>query len=557
MKNDILRKYIDDGLNALDRIEQASLRGNALSLETLMRVIRENENTEYGKKYGFREIRSYEDYARLVPFSEYSDYEPYIERMVCFGEKDLLTARDVVYFAHTSGSSGSPKMIPRTQEELDILFSDIFERVFGLCEKNCLERTGQGMPSCRGMNVMESRIGLTPKGVPHAAISETLNHPEDTPAVNVLPKDLIYPSGEFDRRHVKLLYALREKHLSFLMATFSPALYDMIVYLQLHWQELCEDIETGRIGKNVAVDPMLRRKLEADMTPDPARAHEIREIMHAFEKDAFIPKLWPDLKVVATVGSAAFSPFIDRLRQHLGPEIAVDHLGYVSSEATIAAERRENEPAYMLLPYSGFYEFLPVDAEEAGMPLLMDQLEIGKEYELIITNLSGFYRYRINDVVRVTGFHNECPMIVFSYRKNQLVNMYGEKLEDAVLQNVVNEVMAESGTTILEYSIYPDTELQPGRYVVLLESDQEIGPDRWPFYSEILNRKLCEKHDSCRKKILQKTMRPAQVRFVQPQTYALYRDLKVMEGASPNQIKPVHVITGEKLKRFFFGLLQR
>ncbi len=52
-----------------------------------------------------------------------------------------------------------------------------------------------------------------------------------------------------------------------------------------------------------------------------------------------------------------------------------------------------------------------------GRPLLMDELEVGKEYELIVTNLSGFYRYRLGDVIRVTGYHNECPMLVFSYRK--------------------------------------------------------------------------------------------------------------------------------------------
>ena len=105
-------------------------------------------------------------------------------------------------------------------------------------------------------------------------------------------------------------------------------------------------------------------------------------------------------------------------------------------------------------------------------------------------------------------------------------------------------------------SIYADTESDPGHYTVLLESDREITPDRWPYYSEILNRKLCETHDSYRQKIEQKIMLPLQVRFVQLQTYALYRDLKVMGGASPNQIKPLHVITNERLKRFFFGLLQ-
>ena len=109
---------------------------------------------------------------------------------------------------------------------------------------------------------------------------------------------------------------------------------------------------------------------------------------------------------------------------------------------------------------------------------------------------------------------------------------------------------------MLEYSVYPDADTTPGHYVVLMESDREIAPEEWPRYSEILNRKLCETHDSYRKKILQKTILPLEAKFVQPQTYALYRDLKVMGGASPNQIKPVHVITNDKQKRFFFGLLQ-
>ena len=544
MSTEIMQKYLSDGIRELERMEQASLRGKTVCLETLMRIIRENENTAYGRKYHFRDIHSYEDYVRFVPLSDYGDYESYINRMVAFGEKNLITARDVVYYAHTSGSSGSPKMIPRTQEELDLLFSTIFSRVFAMYG-----------PEYRGINLMESRIGFTPKGVMHGAISETLNRPEDTADCYVLPEEIVYPAAEFDRRHIKLLFALREKHLGFLMATFSPAVYDLLVYLCQHWRELCEDIESGSIRPDVMVDRNLRKKLEARLPPDPARAQEIREIMTLHENGAFIPLLWPDLKVVATVGTATFAPYVARIRQALGPGIPVDHLGYVSSEATVAAEIRPEEPAYLLLPYTGFYEFIPADGSDAH-PLRMDQLEIGKEYELILTNLSGFYRYRIDDVIRVTGFHHECPMIVFSYRKNQLVNMYGEKMADSVIRHSVNALAEETGTDILEYSIYPDTEADPGRYVILLESDREIRPEHWSYYSEVLNRKLCEAHDSYRDKMTRKIMQPLLAKFVQPQTYALYRDLKTMEGASPNQIKPVHVITGEKLKRFFFGLLQ-
>ena len=625
MSNSIIDRYVSGGLSALSRMEQASLRATEISFETLMRLIRQNEDTEYGRKYDFRNIHSYEDYARKVPFSEYSDYEPYIERMVRFNAKNLLTTSDILYFAHTSGTTGSSKMIPRTKKELDILFSDIFLRAFGLCEKSLAgkgdlsgsastrgdlsgsasrrgkasrgdlsgsaSRGGKGdlsgnaalsglkeisgrirmhMPRCKGVNFMETQTGFTPSGIAHGAISETLNHLKDTIKCSAFPKEIIYTSTDFDRRHIKLLFALREKHLSYLMSTFSHMMYDMIIYLQQHWRELCEDLETGQIRPEVSVEDRLRATLDAMLTPDPKRADEIRSIMSEFENGEFVPRIWPDLRMVACIGTASFAPYMNKIKQYLGPDIAVDQLGYVASECTVAAQIKEGEEEYMLLPYSGFYEFIPVEEETSGVsrpaaektsgvsrPVLINQLEVGREYELVVTNLSGFYRYRIGDVIRVTGFHNQCPMIAFSYRKKQLVSMYGEKITESVLQNAITQLAEESGTRILEYSICPNRDSDPGHYIVLLESDEEISPDRWPYYSEILERKMCEAHDSYRKKIEQKMMLPLKVRFVQPQTYALYRDLKVMNGASPNQIKPIHVIDDDKLRRFFFALEQK
>ena len=553
---EVMQRYISEGKQALERAERDSLRGNAVSQELLMRLIRKNENTEYGRKYGFGEIRSYADYAAKVPLSDYEDYEPYIERMLCFNQKNLLTADAIVYYAHTSGTTGASKMIPCTREALDVLFSAVYERVFGLYDQTCREESGGGMPSCRGITVMESKPGRTPYGVAHGAISETLLIPRDISQYNALPKELIYPTADFDRRYLKMLFALRERRLSFIQCIFAPFLYDMLAHVRGHWKQMCRDIEEGSISPDIVIDPALRGKLEARMTPDPERAAQVRAVMAAHEDGAFVPLLWPDMKMVATIGTASFAPYLEKLRKFTGPGIAVDSLGYVCSEATIGTVLRENQAEYMLIPWSGFYEFIPVEEGAPDTPLLMNQLEIGKEYELIITNLSGFYRYRQGDVVRVTGYHNECPVIVFSHRKGQLISMYGEKVTDTALCGAVEAMAEESRTAVLEYSVYADAETDPGHYTVLMESDHEIPPEAWPYYSENLNRNLCERHDSYRQKIERKIMLPLQAKFVQPQTYALYRDLKIMGGASPNQIKPVHIITEGRLKRFFFRLLQ-
>ncbi len=280
-----------------------------------------------------------------------------------------------------------------------------------------------------------------------------------------------------------MLFALRERKLSFMMATFSPTIYDMVTYLRGSWRALCDDLEAGRISTDIAVDPVLRKKLNAMLTPDPERASEIRAIMATHADGAFIPLLWPDMKLIVTIGTASFAPYIEKLRQALGSGITTDQLTYACSEATIGAPLRENESEYMLLPEGGFYEFIPVDDDAPKEPVLMDALEAGKEYEIILTNLSGFYRYRLGDVVRVTGYHNECPMLVFSYRKNQLISMYGEKMTETALRTAVEAVAEESGTTILEFSVYADASTDPGHYTVLMESDEEITPDRWPMPS--------------------------------------------------------------------------
>ena len=449
---------------------------------------------------------------------------------------------DACFAIYTSGTTGMSKMIPCTRAALDVFFTAGYERVFGLYDQSCREKTGEGMPACKGITVMESKPCYTTYGVAHGAVSETVLIPQDVPQYNALPQELIYPSGDFERRYLKMLFALRERRLSFIQCSFAPFLYDMIAYVRKHWALLCADIEAGSINPDVVIDPSLRKKLEARLTPDPERAAQIRTIMAAHEDGAFVPLLWPDMKMIATIGAASFAPYLEKLRQFIGPDIAVDYLGYVSSEATIGTVLRENQAEYMLIPWGGFYEFIPMEEGAPETPLLMDQLEVGKEYELIITNLSGFYRYRLGDVIRVTGYHNECPMIVLSYRKNQLISMYGEKVTETVLHNAVEAMAEESRTAVLEYSVYADAETDPGHYTVLLESDREVPPEAWPRYSEILNRKLCEAHDSYREKNEKKIMLPLQVKFVQPQTYALYRDLKIMGGASPNQIKPIHVI---------------
>ena len=97
--------------NSYNDVIDMCMNAGAYSRDLLMRIVRDNENTEYGKKYGFSEIRSVEDYKKKVPFSKYDDYAEAIERMTR-GEENLITAYPIIHYAKTSGSVDNPKNIP-------------------------------------------------------------------------------------------------------------------------------------------------------------------------------------------------------------------------------------------------------------------------------------------------------------------------------------------------------------------------------------------------------------------------------------------------------------
>lgn len=70
---------------------------------------------------------------------------------------------------------------------------------------------------------------------------------------------------------------------------------------------------------------------------------------------------------------------------------------------------------------------------------------MGGLYELVVTTLSGLYRYRIGDVVKVVRFHNSCPVIEFQYRQGQILNMRSEKTTETMMYEALTKVLRGKG----------------------------------------------------------------------------------------------------------------
>ena len=99
-----------------------------------------------------------------------------------------------------------------------------------------------------------------------------------------------------------------------------------------------------------------------------------------------------------------FLCYIPRLQYFLGESISMFSFFYVSSEGVLGVNKwpYKRTSAYALLPESKFYEFIPLDQTESPDPevLLTDEIEVNKDYEIVITTGEGLYRYRLGDAVQ-------------------------------------------------------------------------------------------------------------------------------------------------------------
>lgn len=551
----VTKSVVRKGKCVLRELDYNSRHAVEVTEKLLFRILEDNKDTEYGKKYDFANIHSIEEYRQKVPFSTYDDYAPFIERMVHQNEKNLLTAEEPHHYALSSGSVGVPKYIPVLQEELDIYSKYGANYAFAVMDEYYRNTTGKSLQSGIGLNTVELKLMETEHGVPKGAISATLLKPLKPimPYFMSSPWDIICPQEEMNMKYMKLRFALPRTDISFMNAAFMTAIVDLMDYLKDNWQMLCQDIAEGIIHPEIKISESLRSRMEEELQPDPVRAKRLTEEFEKGFDTPIIPRIWPGVSWIGGIGTGGFFTYAKRMRAYTGRNIPFHNLVYAASESLMAAARHPGDTSYVLVPNGGFYEFIPIKNENEET-LTIDQLEEGEEYEIVITNLSGFYRYRIKDVIRVTGFYNEAPLIEFIYRRNQMLSIAGEKTNEEAVRWSIEQFMKETGVRVNDYSVFADENTKPGHYVVLIEPETIIPKDQIEGYRQVIEQKLMQANPSFGDKIRTNVLGQTELVLLQQQTYQLYREVMMMKGVSPNQLKPVRVIDTPLKERFFFGL---
>lgn len=527
--------------------------------KTLEKIIARNKDCELGKKYDFASIRTLRDFQDKVPLSTFEDYLPLIDRMVENNEENIITGSKIIRYCSSSGSVGKPKLQPKTARDLFNMQSMGFAAT-PACAANYFKEKGiyKSLPAQMGpllisLNGHPLKNGMRCNGagqIPFTYLKPLL------PFFTTTPIDILYPEDEENTniQYFQLRFSLVNKNVTYLGSLVITLLSTMFEYLEGNWEMICNDIEKGTIDPSVKCPVSLREKYEKKLKPDPKRAAELRaEFQKGFETDVPIAKrIWPKLCWGYGMISSTLSVYVEKLQRYIG-DLPMHNMGYAASEGFMAMPVSLNVNDYVLLPRSIIYEFLPVDAPEGTRPLLMNEIEVGKDYEIIVTNFSGLYRYRILDIVHVTGMHNKTPKIEFLYRSNMGLNAANEKTTTQMLDFVAENLEREFGIDFKGYSFYSDTDGEVPRYVMLCDTSSELPlTDKENFEAAMdrLFRECNEKYDKYRRWGM---LREPVVYKLENGSYDAYKASLVAQGRVLNQIKPVVVINTPERKEFFFS----
>ena len=154
----------------------------------------------------------------------------------------------------------------------------------------------------------------------------------------------------------------------------------------------------------------------------------------------------------------------------------VRDLGYMASEAQITLPVSDVGSAGILAINANFYEFIPEGEISSANPttLTCAELDEGETYYLILTTPGGLYRYDINDVVRVTGFYNQTPLIEFVRKGRDVTSITGEKLHANQVIQAMEHAQSAAGLALQHYRAFAD--LEKSRYAFLIEFDGATLP---------------------------------------------------------------------------------
>ncbi len=339
--------------------------------KTFQSLISGAAGTAFGQDHGFRDIRTHQDFQKQVPIRDYEDLKPYVER-VLHGDSDILWPGKPAYFAKTSGTTSGTKYIPISKESVPNHITSARNALLSY-----VHETGKAAFLDGGLIFLSGSPELDEKaGIKTGRLSGIVNH------------------------HVPAYLRTNQK------PSYATNIMD-------DWEK--------------KLDKIIDETLQADMTlisgiPPWAQMYFDRIVARTGKK---IKEVFPHFSMFV-YGGVNFEPYRAKLFDTIGKKIDSIET-YPASEGFIAYQDSQRHEGLLMLLNSGiFFEFIPTEEffQEKPRRLSIEEVELGKNYAVIINSNAGLWGYSIGDTVK---FVSKDPYrLVVTGRIKHFISAFGE-----------------------------------------------------------------------------------------------------------------------------------
>lgn len=377
---------------------------NEVQEELMMKLLRASENTVVGKQYDFASIRSYQSFAERVPISTYEDLEPLIEQ-TRKGEQNIIWPSPIKWFAKSSGTTNAKsKFIPVSPEALE----------------DCHYKGSKDL-LCMYLNNNEDSQLFVGKSLRLGGSSQ------------------IY---ENNNTFFGDLSAILIENMP-IWAEFSSTPSNK-VSLMSEWESKLAAIINETKGENVTSFAGVPSWMLVLMN----------RVLEQTGKETLF-EIWPNLEVYFH-GGVSFDPYREQYRKILPKSGFKYYEIYNASEGFFAIQDQNGSSDLLLmLDYGIFYEFIPMDTFGTSNQhaIRLADVEINKNYAVVITTNSGLWRYLIGDTVRFTSL--DPYRIRVSGRTKHYINVFGEELMVENTDNAIAKTCEITNAEVVDYTVAP------------------------------------------------------------------------------------------------------
>ncbi|HMZ88016.1 MAG TPA: GH3 auxin-responsive promoter family protein [Chitinophagales bacterium] len=386
-----IHSVVSDPIRAQDQVFQTLIDGG--------------RDTVWGKQYDYASLRSLNDLKNRFPVQDYDTLKPYIDRIMQ-GEQQVLWHSHIAWFAKSSGTtSDKSKFIP----------------VSSMALEECHFRGGRDVIAMYLHNNPESKLfdGKSLLMGGSHQINKLNQHSKYGDVSAVMMQNLPWAAK----------YAMTPSLEIALMDEWESKIEAMAHYTK-------NDNVTSIAGVPTWTIVLIRRLFELCGTDN-------------------VKDIWPNLELYIH-GGVSFKPY----RSQFNTLIRKDNMHYVetynASEGFFAFQDRLGADDMLLMPdYGLFYEFIPMEEFDKEDPktLSWGEVELGKNYAVVVSSNAGLWRYKIGDTIRFTSLYPHRVQV--SGRVKHFINAFGEEVIVDNSDKAIAEASAQTGAKVVEYTAAP------------------------------------------------------------------------------------------------------